>query len=83
MKTEKELKEDIKEVVENAPSDAMKGLMLIKLNIRLKTLQERNAEVKKVIEDIIDTTTIIGISYEDKKIVCKHILQKLGLEDGK
>lgn len=42
----------------------------------LATLTQIN-EIIKMIEDEIDTKTIIGISYEDKKTVLEEILTKL------
>lgn len=58
MKTEKELKEDIEEA-KNFPKNAINGLLLLKLRLQLKTLRERNAEVKQVIPNIIEDCIII------------------------
>ena len=75
MKIEKELKEEIEELKKNAPRTVVLGLMLIKLQTKLKTLQERNAEVKQAIEDELNEPLTM-----DAEAHLKNILQKLGLE---
>lgn len=93
MKTEKELKEEIEELI-NIDEDILvetddncvsieRGTALIKSNLRskLKTLQERNAEVKQaIIESKLHNTSDENRSYN---LALKELLRKLGLGDEK
>ena len=79
MKIEKELKEEIEELKKNAPRTVVLGLMLIKLQTKLKTLQERNAEVKQAIEDEMGLLKITEESFKFELKLLQKLLQKLGL----
>ena len=82
MKTEKELKKEIEELKKNAPRTAVLGLMLIKLQTQLKTLKERNAEVKQAINELGVTriNKLLNPFGVLKEFIDKQkLLQKLGL----
>ncbi len=91
MKNEKELKEEIEKIrgSENFDDEDFYGTLdeignyvyLIELQSQLKTLQERNAEVKQVIKDLNEVN--FKGEMEGKVILGskKELLQKLGLEE--
>ena len=93
MKTEKELKEEI-ERIDNLKKDMSDGCWLssqirinkIKAEAKLKTLQDRNAEVKQAIEKDLHqlelAKTCKGVNKKEvnaQQYVLKKLLQELGL----
>ena len=77
MKTEKELKEEIEKLEFHIVRTPTKTYVSI-LKAQLKTLGERNTEVKEIIEELF----IQGKLRECfKDIIEEELLQKLGLED--
>ena len=81
MKTEKELKEEIERIgaIKGSMSNECWATSQLRINnivavTKLKTLQERNAEVKQVIDEHFGEEC--GFDYDKKEL-----LQKLGLEN--
>ena len=85
MKTEKELKEEIEKIRNESEIGytneglQMKDRDLVVLKKKLKTLQERNAEVKQVLEEFDFEPVWFDNINHDK--IRKKLMQKLGLED--
>ena len=87
MKTEKELKEEIEEVKHiemlSKEGEQNKRVRLARLKAQLKTLKERNAEIKQAINEVFFKeryTTYCGFEGWLREDI-QTLLQKLGLDE--